>query len=256
MPIAQRYRRVLEAYDQYVEPMNQMMDTGPQGTFYRYLEEAEYALDLAFERLTIQGALYSHRLQLRQVAHQTKELRRFGRTVAQQCADTLLPLREELRQHNLLTSAISRLLGQVRRRGLRRALSRHTTDSALPLWRYERGFKLQLGDEVRAVMAAARQYQPQPVAFPQDDPTHLTPLLEHVDEAGIREHLGRSLPLDNLLDWLNRHYSQLQDATLLRLFHDLQHEAQWQIEPTDHIERTELRTIRIEHHPHRVSTTP
>lgn len=37
---AQRYREVLEAYDHYVEPMNQMMDSGSQGTFYRYLEEA------------------------------------------------------------------------------------------------------------------------------------------------------------------------------------------------------------------------
>jgi hypothetical protein len=95
MPIAQRYRRVLEAYDHYVEPMNQMMDTGPQGTFYRYLEDAERSLDLAFEQLSVQGGLYSHRLQLRQVAHQAKELRRFGRLIAQQCADTVLPLREE-----------------------------------------------------------------------------------------------------------------------------------------------------------------
>ena len=64
-------------------------------------------------------------------------------------------LREELRQHNALTSAISLLLGQVRKRGLRRALSRPTDKTALPVWRNERGFKLQLGDEVRAVMAAA-----------------------------------------------------------------------------------------------------
>lgn len=98
MPIAQRYRRVLEAYDHYVEPMNQMMDTGPQGTFYRYLEDAERSLDLAFEQLSVQGGLYSHRLQLRQVAHQAKELRRFGRLIAQQCADTVLPLREETDQ--------------------------------------------------------------------------------------------------------------------------------------------------------------
>ena len=40
MPLARRYRRVLDAYDQYVEPMNQMMDTGASGTFYRYLESA------------------------------------------------------------------------------------------------------------------------------------------------------------------------------------------------------------------------
>lgn len=253
MPIAQRYRRVLEAYDHYVEPMNQMMDTGPQGTFYRYLEDAERSLDLAFEQLSVQGGLYSHRLQLRQVAHQAKELRRFGRLIAQQCADTVLPLREEMRQHNALTSAVSLLLGQVRKRGLRRALSRDTTDTALPVWRNERGFRLQLGDDVRAVMAAARQYQPQSVAFPQDEPSDAPPLLEHVDEAAIREHLQRSLPVESLLDWLNTHHGHLQDATLLRLFHELQHESSWLIEAREQQEKTTLQTIRVLHHPHRVS---
>ena len=253
MPIAQRYRRVLEAYDHYVEPMNQMMDTGPQGTFYRYLEDAERSLDLAFEQLSVQGGLYSHRLQLRQVAHQAKELRRFGRLIAQQCADTLLPLREEMRQHNALTSAVSLLLGQVRKRGLRRALSRHTADTALPVWRNGRGFRLQLGDEVRAVMAAARQYRPQSVAFPQDEPSDAPPLLEHVDEAAIREHLQRSLPVESLLDWLNTHHGHLQDATLLRLFHELQHESSWLIEAREQPEKTMLQTIRVLHHPHRVS---
>lgn len=251
MPITQRYRRVLGAYDHYVEPMNQMMDTGLQGTFYRLLEDAERALDLALEQLSVQGALYSHRLQLRQVTHQAMELRRFGRLVAQQCADTLLPLREQLRQHNALTSAISLLLGQVRKRGLRRALSRHSENSALPVWRSDRGFKLQLGDDVRAIMAAARQYQPQAVAFPQDEPGDAGQLLEHVDEASIRAHLTRSLPVESLLDWLNTHYAHLQDATLLRLFHDLQHEPGWHIEAAPRMETTTLHTIRILHHPHR-----
>lgn len=253
MPISQRYREVLEAYDHYVEPMNQMMDSGSQGTFYRYLEEAERALDLGLEQLSVQGALYSHRLQLRQVAHQAKGLRRFGRLVAQQCADILLPLREELRQHNALTSAISLLLGQVRKRGLRRALSRPADETALPVWRNERGFKLQLADDVRAVMAAARQYQPQAVAFPQDEPGDAVQLLEQVDEATIRAHLARSLPVENLLDWLHSHYAHLQDATLLRLFHDLQHEPGWQFEAASQPEKTTLQTILVLHHPHRVS---
>lgn len=253
MPIAQRYRRVLEAYDHYVEPMNQMMDTGPQGTFYRYLEDAERSLDVAFEQLSVQGGLYSHRLQLRQVAHQAKELRRFGRVIAQQCADTVLPLREEMRQHNALTSAVSLLLGQVRKRGLRRALSRHAASTAMPVWRNERPFRLQLGDEVRAVMAAAQQYQPQSVAFPQDEPGNAPPLLEHVDEAAVRRQLRSSLPVDSLLDWLHTHHGHLQDATLLRLFHELQQEGSWQIDASEHPETTTLQAIRVLHHPHRVS---
>ena len=254
MPVTQRYRRVLDAFDQYIEPMNQLMDTGPEGTFYRYLEEAERSLDLACEQLTVQGALYSHKLQLRQVAHQAKELRRFGRLVAQQCADTLLPLREELRQHNALSTAISLLLSQVRKRGLKRILSQTTNESSLPLWRNERGFKLQLGDDVRGIMASARNYVPESVAFPQDLPIEALHVLELADEAGIREHLQRSLPLDSLLDWLRTHYGHLQDATLLRIFHDLQHEPEWQFEAVEFITTTDLQTIRVFHHPHRMST--
>ena len=253
IPIAQRYHSVLEAYDQYVEPMNQMMDTGPQGTFYHYLEDAERSLDLALEQLSVQGALYSHRLQLRQVSHQAKELRRFGRIVALQCADTLLPLREEMRQHNTLTSAISLLMSKVRKRGLRLTLSSYRDVAKLPVWRNERGFKLQLGDEIRAVMADAKDYQPQPVNFPQEEPIEINQLLESVDEMGIREHLIRSLPVMDLLDWLHTHYSHLKDATLLRIFHDLQHESDWMIEPDSHIARTTLQDIAILHYPHHVN---
>ncbi len=253
MPVTQRYQRVLEAFDQYVEPMNQMMDSGPEGSFYRHLEEAERALDFAGEQLAVQGALYSHRLQLRQVAHQAKELRRFGRLVAQQCADTLLPLREELRQHNALSSAISLLLSQVRKRGLRRTLPQTDVGASLPFWRNERGFRLQLGDEVRGVMAAVRHYIPQSVVFPLEQPIEAGHALEIVNEAGVREHLLRSLPVDSLLDWLRVHYSHLQDATLLRLFHDLQHDVDLLCEPMQVARSTDLQAIRVLHFPHRIS---
>ena len=45
-------------------------------------------------------------------------------------------------------------------------------------------------------------------------------------------------------------------ATLLRLFHDLQHEPGWQFEAASQPEKTTLQTIRVLHHPHRVSSLP
>ncbi len=107
LPIGRRYSEVLAAYDDYVAPMAEMMDSGPAGTFYRHLETAEHALDYVVETLTVQGALYTQRLAMRQVAYQAKELRRLGREVHKQCSDTLLPLREEIRQRNAVSSAIS-----------------------------------------------------------------------------------------------------------------------------------------------------
>ncbi len=105
LPIGRRYREVLAAYDEYVAPMAEMMDSGPGGTFYRHLESAEHALDHAVETLTIQGALYTDRQNMRHVGYRAKELRRLGREVLKQCSDTLLPLREEIRQHNTLSGA-------------------------------------------------------------------------------------------------------------------------------------------------------
>src|SRR5690606_5144901 len=98
MPAEHRYRQVLQAYDEYIEPIAAMMDSGPTGSFYRLLEEAERRLDFSHEVLTAQGALYGLRVLVRQAGFQAKELRRQGREVLKQCSDTLLPLREELRR--------------------------------------------------------------------------------------------------------------------------------------------------------------
>lgn len=252
MPIERRYRAVLEAYDQYVEPMNQMMDSGLGGTFYPHLEAAERALDSAVEKLSVRGALYSHRLQLRQVAYQAKELRRLGRVVAQQCADTLLPLREEARQHNQLSAAISALLGQVRKQGLRRALSTRGSDTRLPVWRRERRSRIQVGDEIRALMAEARHFVPQEQSFPEalaGDP--LDPLA-WVDEPALRQALADALPVPDLMRWLKQHYSNLPDTVVLRLYHDLVREPRWAaVIETDSV-ATELQQVRVTYHPHRL----
>lgn len=254
MPISRRYQAVLEAYDQYVEPMNEMMDSSLAGTFYPYLEAAEQALDAATEALSVQGALYSHRLQLRQVGYQAKELRRLGRVVAQQCADTLLPLREEARQHNALSAAISQVLGRARKQGLRRGLKATTRDSRLPLWRQERGRRVSVGDEIRTLIAEARDFVPRVEAFPEEQAGDPAEMAAWVDEAALRAELGAALPVDNLMTWLRHGYGHLPDTVVLRLYHDLVRDTRWsaalQATPTS----TALNAHRVHYYPHRLES--
>ena len=254
MPLARRYRRVLGAYDQYVEPMNQMMDTGASGTFYRYLESAEQSLDHAAWQLSIQGALYTHRLQLRQVAYQAKELRRTGRVVAQQCADTLLPLREELRQHNTLSSAISKLLGEIRKKGLRRTFPARKGALSLPVWRAERPRRISVGDDVLEVMAEALHFSPQLQTFPEDLTTEQNPIADWVNEQALKERLLASLPVEHLFDWLTHQYRDLPDAVLLRLYHDLVRNTDWQCVQASDSSTTDLHNVRVHHFPHMLSS--
>jgi hypothetical protein len=254
MPLARRYRRILDAYDQYVEPMNEMMDTGASGTFYRYLESAEQALDAAAWQLEVQGALYSHRLQLRQVAYQAKELRRIGRVVSQQCADTLLPLREELRQHNSLSSAISQLLGEVRKKGLNRSSAGKKGKPGLPLWRIERPRRVSVGDDVLDIMAEALDFRPQLQSFPEALEAEAGNIADWVDEELLRQRLLDSLPVESLMDWLAQHYGELPDVVLLRLYHELVRGTDWQCEQARQSSATELSEVRVHHYPHMLSS--
>ncbi len=248
MPIARRYREVLDAYDNYVAPMAEMMDSGPGGTFYRHLEEAEHALDHTVEVLTVQGALYTHRLAMRNVAYQAKELRRLGREVLKHCSDTLLPLREEIRQHNQLSASISRLLGQVRKRGLNRALAVRD----LPLWRREMSRSVSVGAEVLTIMSEARAFSPTHVAFPVERTAGAMPALDLVDEHELIAGLDAALPVPDLLRWLRARYAHLNDATLLRLYHELVARPGWQAPQSGTPTTVRLNTVQVTLYPHAI----
>jgi hypothetical protein len=247
LPIERRYREILAAFDNYVAPMAEMMDSGPSGTFYRHLEAAEHALDNAVETLTVQGSLYTQRMAMRQVAFQAKETRRLGREVLKHCSDTLLPLREDIRQHNLLSSAISTLLSQIRKRGLNATLPA----SALPLWRRDNPRRITVGNEVISIMAEALSYEPVTFAFPNDDEigdTHLS--IDRIDEAALVEELTGALPVENLLRWLHERYPDFGDATLLRLYHAVIERHEWSVAAAATTAKQPLNTILVTHYPH------
>jgi hypothetical protein len=247
LPIGRRYSEVLTAYDDYVAPMAEMMDSGPSGTFYRHLEAAEHTLDHAVEALTIQGALYTQRLAIRQVAFQAKELRRLGREVLKHCSDTLLPLREEVRQHNALSSAISRILSRVRKRGLNATLSAEE----LPVWRRDMPRRITVGSEVLTIMGEALRYQPASVGFPDDEKSEIEDVaLDLVDDAHLSQTLREELPVPDLLRWLHEHYPQLTDATVLQLYHALIERQEWIVTPASSTHQQPLNTVRVTHHPH------
>lgn len=246
LPIGRRYSEVLSAYDDYVAPMAEMMDSGPSGTFYRHLEMAEHALDHAVETLTIQGALYTQRLSMRQVAFQAKELRRLGREVLKHCSDTLLPLREEIRQHNALSTAISQLLGRVRKRGLNATLSA----SDLPLWRRDMPRRVTVGDEVLTIMSEALSYQPATVVFPDDREDAVKVAMDLIDESALLKALRKDLPIDNLLYWLHEHYPNLTDSTILRLYHSLIERKEWEAVAAEMSDQQKLNSVRVTYYPH------
>ncbi|MCD8513903.1 MAG: hypothetical protein LRY63_11775 [Nitrincola sp.] len=178
-------------------------------------------------------------------------MRRFGRIVAQQCADTLLPLRDEARQHNTLSTAVSELLGQIRKQGLKRVYAKTSSICPLPGWQRTRRGRLQLGDEILELMAQARNYEPDVQSFPEEVTGDTESLqLFMIDEKQLKLDLLASLPVNNLMLWLQSRYPKLPDVVMLRVYHDLVRESDWhsqlQSEPTS----TDLQQVRVIYHPH------
>ena len=246
MPLERRYREVLDAYDRYVLPMTELMDTGAGGSFYPLLEEAERTLESLVQQLMTQGGLYSHQLLLRQVSFRIKDLRQLGREVLKQCTNTLMPLREEIRQHNHLSSAISLLLGEVRKKGMRKTFPK----ASLPLWRKEKTVLISVGPELLTMMEQARDYQPSAIAFPEHSSEENEVNLERVNEEEILHRLYTDLPISSLMQWLTLHFGDYQDSTLLKLYHKLIRLPDIVAEPNKTETRIALKHVAVRLHSH------
>ncbi|WP_198244199.1 hypothetical protein [methane-oxidizing endosymbiont of Gigantopelta aegis] len=246
MPLAQRYREVLEAYDHYVLPMEALMDSGAGGTFYPLLERAESVLDKLVQTLTTQGGLYSHQQMLRQVGFRVKDIRQQGRLALKQATNTLMPLREEVRRHNHLSAAIGQLLGEVRKKGLNRSFP----SQCVPVWRKQRSLSIAVGPELLTLMEQARGYQAKTVSFPEQSYEPLLVTLEQVDEDAIQRHLYQSLPVPDLMDWLLQYYADYQDTTLLKLYHKLIRLPDINATPNPNPVQHTLKQVRLKLHSH------
>jgi hypothetical protein len=251
LPLEQRYHEVLEAYDHYVLPMEQLMDTGAGGSFYPLLERAEKVLESMAQTLSIQGGLYSHQQLLRQVGFRVKDVRQIGRQALKNCTNTLMPLREEVRRHNHLSTAIGKLLGQVRKKGLDRTFPLQK----MPVWRRDRAVSVAIGSELLGLMEQIRGYQAKSVDFPDETNEQLLVTVEQVDDEAIRQHLYSSLPIADLMAWLTLHYGHYQDTTILKLYHKLIRLSDIRANPNAQGIRVELKQIAIALHSHVLERT-
>jgi hypothetical protein len=99
-------------------------------------------------------------------------------------------------------------------------------------------------------MAQAQSFEASSTVFPEEAPAVSVDELQLVDSTELRQRLARCLPVTSLLDWLRAEYPHLNDATLLRLYHELLGEADWQIAQSDQRRSTELNTLNVIHYPH------
>ena len=138
----------------------------------------------------------------------------------------------------------------MRKRGLNRTLPARE----LPLWRREMSRAVSVGPEVLTIMSEARAFAPMLVSFPEEHAAGAMPALDLVDENALVADLRAALPVPNLLGWLRFHYPHLNDATLLRLYHELIARPDWQAIQGDAAAKVALGTVLVTLYPHAIET--
>ena len=96
--LQKRYQAVIEAFDEYIEPMLEMVDI--RGDFHACFNTIEAQISAQIEQIDRLGKSYQDKRMLEQLRTRILEMHLVGRESLRKSADMLMPLREELRRNN------------------------------------------------------------------------------------------------------------------------------------------------------------
>ncbi|MCY1275941.1 hypothetical protein D9M69_239250 [compost metagenome] len=195
IPLRQRYAEVLATWDEYVEPMIQLV--AADGAFEQGVRRVEQVLLRLLGEQQRLGQLVDDDLLLRTHAR-ILEMQTTAQLTLRKARELLLPLREEARRHNAVTRGAALALSVIRKKGLDAV-----PQAALPLFTRPQTTFLGSGSQVEAYVYALARFQPKPAHFPKSGGTRKASAPRSPKTA--REMLDRceqALPLPDLMVWL------------------------------------------------------
>ncbi|AYF90116.1 Mks condensin complex protein MksB [Pseudomonas sp. JS3066] len=195
IPLRQRYAEVLATWDEYVEPMIQLV--AADGAFEQGVRRVEQVLLRLLGEQQRLGQLVDDDLLLRTHAR-ILEMQTSAQITLRKARELLLPLREEARRHNAVTRGAALALSVIRKKGLDAV-----PQAAMPLFTRPQTTFLGSGSQVEAYVYALARFQPKPAHFPKSGGARKATAPRSPKTA--REMLDRceqALPLPDLMVWL------------------------------------------------------
>jgi hypothetical protein len=196
IPLRQRYAEVLATWDEYVEPMIQLVNA--DGAFEQGVRKVETVLLRLLDEQQRLGQLVDDDQLLRTHAR-ILEMQASAQLSLRQARELLLPLREEARQHNAVTRGAALALAAMRRKGLDAV-----PQATLALFSRPQSNFLGSASQVEAYVYALARFESKPAPFPRSEkapgsgertqaPRTVREMLTHCEQA---------LPLPDLMNWL------------------------------------------------------
>ena len=232
IPLRQRYAEVLATWDEYVEPMIQLV--AADGAFEQGVRRVEQVLLKLLGEQQRLGQLVDDDLLLRTHAR-ILEMQTTAQLTLRKARELLLPLREEARRHNAVTRGAALALSVIRKKGLDAV-----PQAALPLFTRPQSTFLGSASQVEAYVYALARFEPKPAHFPKASrgrrgeapraPRTAPDMIARCEQA---------LPLPDLMAWLLEQEPEGATDELLYWFSRLSRESRFQ---RDRLERRDYLT--------------
>lgn len=223
IPLRQRYAEVLATWDEYVEPMIQLV--AADGAFEQGVHQVEQVLLKLLGEQQRLGRLVDDDQLLRTHAR-ILEMQTVAQLTLRRARELLLPLREEARRHNAVTRGAALALSVIRKKGLDAV-----PHAALPLFSRPQSTFLGSASQVEAYVYALARFEAKPAQFPKAEPKPRTDTPRA--PRTVREMLDRcaqALPLPDLMAWLLEQEPDGATDELLYWFSRLSRDARFQRE--------------------------
>jgi len=218
--LQKRYQAVIEAFDEYIEPMLEMVDI--RGDFHACFNTIEAQISTQIEQIDRLGKSYQDKRMLEQLRTRILEMHLVGRESLRKSADMLMPLREELRRNNLITRQAAKVLGLVRKNGVDNMLSAVQPNFVSDAQRFSLGQQRH----IVAYMAGLVDFEHDEYQLPEHDdvPAYQSPQIPDYNDVKtqFRKRFKKaSKKAQPLLNFLDESYPDLEADEMLFLYQKL-----------------------------------
>ena len=196
IPLRQRYAEVLATWEEYVEPMIQLVNA--DGAFEQGVRKVENVLLRMLSEQQRLGHLVDDDMLLRTHAR-ILEMQTSAQLTLRHARELLLPLREEARRHNAVTRGAALALAAIRRKGMDAV-----PQAAMPMFTRPQSTFLGSASQVEAYVYALARFEPKPARFPKAHNTQKGNQAPNAPRT-VKEMLDRcsaALPMPDLMSWL------------------------------------------------------
>lgn len=204
-PLRQRYVDVIDAWEQYITPMGEMIEA--HGAFDTIIDSAIGRMEQAITNLDSAGALISEGSNIRSVLQMLNDIRWHILRNFQVARDVLKPLYEVARLNSKVTRGASVVLDDLQK-GRVKAVDKYAT---LLFFRRPRISMVSPNNALIAYYFGVKEVEEKPapkIAAPAAEERKVVVRTPPLNIHAVLKQLNKDLPLDDIMAWAIKHFPE------------------------------------------------